>query len=80
MAVTRWATISLTLLTANVTASFSRSIYLMTGRPSASCWPAPEVPENLNVEEMGRLGLRPEEERAIVVFLQTLNDGWSPPK
>jgi cytochrome c peroxidase len=43
------------------------------------CWPAPEVAENLNTEEMGRLGLTVEEEAAIVAFLRTLSDGWQPP-
>jgi cytochrome c peroxidase len=44
-----------------------------------TCWPAPEVTENLNTEEMGRLGLNAEEEAAIVAFLKTLSDGWQPP-
>jgi cytochrome c peroxidase len=44
-----------------------------------ACWPAPEVAENLNTEEMGRLGLTAEEEAAIVAFLKTLSDGWQPP-
>ncbi|MBM3312255.1 MAG: cytochrome C [Candidatus Aminicenantes bacterium] len=37
-------------------------------------WPAPEVPENVNVEEMGRLGLSDKEEAAVVRFLKTLSD------
>jgi hypothetical protein len=37
------------------------------------------VAENLNTEEMGRLGLNAEEEAAIVAFLKTLSDGWQPP-
>jgi cytochrome c peroxidase len=42
------------------------------------CWPAPEVPENVNVDELGDLGLTEEEEAAIVVFLKTLSDGYKP--
>lgn len=37
-------------------------------------WPAPEVAVNLNVDEMGDLGLTEEEEDAIVAFMKTLSD------
>jgi cytochrome c peroxidase len=37
-------------------------------------WPAPEVPETVNTEELGDLGLSYEEELAIVAFLRTLTD------
>jgi cytochrome c peroxidase len=39
------------------------------------CWPAPEVSENVNSEELGDLGLTDQEEDAIVAFLRTLSDG-----
>jgi cytochrome c peroxidase len=39
-------------------------------------WPAPEVPENVNTDELGDLGLTPEEEAAVVAFLGTLSDGY----
>lgn len=42
-----------------------------------NCWPAPEVPENINRTETGNLGLTPEEESAIVGFLKTLSDGYT---
>jgi cytochrome c peroxidase len=42
-------------------------------------WPAPEVPENVNREELGNLGLTPQEEDDIVAFLMTLTDGYAPP-
>ncbi len=42
------------------------------------CWPAPEVAENVNRDELGDLGLTPEEEAAIVAFLKTLSDGFQP--
>ena len=39
-------------------------------------WPEPEVPMNVNVDELGNLGLMPEEVDAIVAFMNTLTDGW----
>jgi len=48
--------------------------------PGVNCWPAPEVSENVNRTEVGNLGLTVEEEGAIVAFLKTLSDGWSPPQ
>jgi cytochrome c peroxidase len=40
------------------------------------CWPVPEVEANVNTDELGDLGLTPEEEDAIVAFLKTLSDGF----
>lgn len=37
-------------------------------------WPAPEVSVNVNVDEMGDLGLTEEEEDAVVAFMETLSD------
>ena len=45
---------------------------------AANCWPAPEVAENLNTDELGDLGLTADEEAAIVAFLRTLSDGYQP--
>jgi cytochrome c peroxidase len=45
---------------------------------AADCWPAPEVAENVNTDELGDLGLTPAEEAAIVAFLRALSDGWMP--
>jgi cytochrome c peroxidase len=39
-------------------------------------WPDPEVSENVNIEEMGDLGLTNQEIEDIVAFLGTLTDGW----
>jgi cytochrome c peroxidase len=39
-------------------------------------WPLPEVPETINRNELGNLGLTDEEEDAIIEFLQTLSDGY----
>jgi cytochrome c peroxidase len=41
-------------------------------------WPEPEVPINVNTDELGDLGLTPEEEEAIIAFLKTLSDGFVP--
>ncbi|MEJ2598374.1 MAG: cytochrome c peroxidase [Anaerolineales bacterium] len=45
---------------------------------AADCWPAPEVAENVNKDELGDLGLTSEEEADIVAFLKTLSDGYTP--
>jgi cytochrome c peroxidase len=42
---------------------------------SGAGWPSPEVAENMNTTEMGKLGLTDAEEEAIVAFLSTLSDG-----
>ncbi len=39
-------------------------------------WPAPEVPENVNNEEFGDLGLTNQDLGDLVAFLNTLTDGW----
>jgi len=41
-----------------------------------SGWPAPEVAENVNTDELGNLGLTTEEETALVAFMKTLTDGY----
>lgn len=41
-------------------------------------WPEPEVAENVNMDELGDLGLTAEEEAAIVAFMETLTDGYTP--
>lgn len=46
--------------------------------PGVNCWPAPEVMENVNSDELGDLGLSSDEEAAIVAFLRTLSDGFLP--
>lgn len=40
------------------------------------CWPAPEVADNVNDDELGDLGLSDEDEDAIVAFMKTLSDGY----
>jgi cytochrome c peroxidase len=43
-----------------------------------TCWPAPESTDNMNTTKMGHLGLTEAEEDAIVSFMQTLTDGFTP--
>src|SRR5450759_5225019 len=45
-----------------------------------SGWPPPEVADNMNTTEMGNLGLNHGEELALVAFLTTLSDGYTPKK
>ena len=40
------------------------------------CWPAPEVADNINTDELGDLGLTDEEEDSVVAFMNTLSDGY----
>jgi cytochrome c peroxidase len=42
------------------------------------CWPVPEYAATVNHDELGDLGLTPEEEAALVAFLKTLSDGYLP--
>ena len=44
--------------------------------PQPGRFGAPEVPENVNRSELGKLGLSEAEEDALVAFLNTLNDGY----
>jgi cytochrome c peroxidase len=37
-------------------------------------WPAPEVPDTVNFEELGNLGLSEKDEAALVEFMKTLSD------
>src|SRR6266498_2015506 len=42
-----------------------------------SCWPAPEVPQNMDTT-IGNLGLTNEQEDQLVAFMKTLTDGYKP--
>lgn len=52
--------------------------YIEAEALAAHCWPEPEVSENVNTDELGDLGLTPDEEADIVAFLMTLSDGYIP--
>ena len=43
-------------------------------------WPKPEVDQNINVDELGDLGLSDEEVDALVAFMETLTDGYICPE
>jgi cytochrome c peroxidase len=45
-----------------------------------NCWPEAQIKTNVNKSELGNLGLTDAEERAVVKFMQTLSDGFEPPK
>jgi cytochrome c peroxidase len=45
---------------------------------AADCWPGPEITENVNRAELGNLGLSQQDELALVAFLKTLSDGYTP--
>ncbi|WP_370575843.1 cytochrome-c peroxidase [Methanomethylovorans sp.] len=45
----------------------------------SSNWPAPEVAENVNIDELGDLGLNETEVTALVAFMETLTDGYAAP-
>jgi cytochrome c peroxidase len=44
-----------------------------------TCWPAPEIPDNMDSSFLGDLNLTDEEEDAIVAFMLTFTDGWVGP-
>ncbi len=41
-----------------------------------TCWPGPEVPQNVNRTQLGNLGLTDQQENQVVSFLRTLTDGY----
>ena len=43
-----------------------------------NCWDASEVPDTVNADELGNLGLSDKDEDALVEFMKTLSDGWTP--
>jgi cytochrome c peroxidase len=51
-------------------------VHFYNTRDVDAAWPPPEVPANVNADEMGNLGLTPRQEKMIVRFLRTLSDGW----
>jgi cytochrome c peroxidase len=47
-------------------------------KPGKNCWDVSEVPETVNANELGNLGLSDKDEDALVEFMKTLSDGWTP--
>ena len=58
----------------------TRDVLPACGAPSqregVDCWPAAEVPVNVNTEELGNLHLTDDEENALIAFLAALSDGF----
>jgi cytochrome c peroxidase len=50
--------------------------FTATRAMAEGCWPPPEVAENVNVDELGNLGLTDEEEDALVAFMEAMSDGY----
>jgi len=48
------------------------------GADHGNNWPAPEVPETVNGDELGNLGLTDADEDALVEFMKALSDGAMP--
>jgi cytochrome c peroxidase len=46
--------------------------------PQGMDWPLPEVPDTVNFDELGNLGLSDADEDALVEFMKTLSDGYKP--
>jgi cytochrome c peroxidase len=44
----------------------------------AAGWAAPEYPDTVNFDELGNLGLSNADEDALVAFMNTLSDGYTP--
>ncbi len=55
-------------------ASLEEIVHFYNTRDVDPLWPAPEVPQNVNVVELGNLGLTAIEEADLVAFLKTLTD------
>ena len=53
-------------------------VHFYNTRDISGLWPAPEVPETIDSNFVGNLGLTDAEENAIVAFMMNLTDGWVP--
>jgi cytochrome c peroxidase len=47
-------------------------------KPGTNCWDPAEYPDTMNAAELGDLGLSEDDEDALVKFMKTLSDGWTP--
>lgn len=57
-------------------ATLEEIVHFYNMRLVSSEYPAPEYPATVNVDELGNLGLTPQEEGDIVMFMRTLSDGF----
>ena len=53
-------------------------VHFYNTRDIPGLWPAPEVPETMDANFMGNLGLSDEDEDALVLFMMTFTDGYDP--
>jgi cytochrome c peroxidase len=53
-------------------------VHFYNTRDVPGLWPAAEVPQNIETRLLGNLGLSNAQEDAIVAFLMTLTDGYTP--
>ena len=53
-------------------------VHFYNTRDIPGIWPSPEVPDNLDGKFIGDLGLTDAEEDSIVLFMETLTDGYAP--
>jgi len=75
-----------TLRNIAVTAPYAHNGYFATlaeivnfyNTRDVALWAPPEVAENVNMVELGNLGLTAQEEADLVAFLMTLTDGFAP--
>ena len=53
-------------------------VHFYNTRDVAGLWPVPEVPETMDGNFMGNLGLSDSDEDALVAFMMTFTDGYDP--
>jgi len=54
-------------------------VHFYNTRDIPGLWPAPEVPQNVNTQLLGNLGLTSADEDDIVAFMLSFSDGYTPP-
>ena len=60
-------------------ATLEEIVHFYNTRDVDRIWEKPEVPQNVNVTELGDLVLSPDDEDNLVAFLKTLTDGYTKP-
>ena len=58
--------------------TLEEAVHFYNARDTDPAIAKPEVPETMNIVELGNLGLSPEQEQDLVAFLKTLTDGYTP--
>jgi cytochrome c peroxidase len=57
---------------------FDLCVDVKNPKPGKNCWPESEYLLTVNSDELGNLGLSDKDEDALVEFMKTLSDGWTP--